>query len=208
MKDIKRFVTYLQTLFHWQKTELMYNNEFQFVIAVLLSAQTTDKQVNRVTQNLFLHIHTPLDVIKHGREWIEKQIASIGLYKRKATHIIELSKKLIETYEGNIPRTIETLTTLPGIGIKSAKVIGCHLFDIPCIPVDTHVHRVSNRIGFVKTKTPEQTDALLETLFSENEKKQLCHAMVLFWRYYCKAKHPRCMECKINDMCDYFHTIF
>ncbi|MFZ2150557.1 MAG: endonuclease III [Candidatus Absconditicoccaceae bacterium] len=218
---------YLKQLFPNPQTELNYSTPFQLMIAVILSAQTTDKQVNKVTEKLFQKIYKPQDIVKLGEKKFTDYIKSIGLYKGKAKNILGLSKimiskEYINTFKNNKSKLVKNifkkygyyisdqiveLKQLPGIGEKTAKVIGHVLYNILVIAVDTHVHRVTNRLGLVKTKTPEQTSKLLEKVIPNIYKDSSHHALVLFGRYYCTARKPKCDECKLNIMCKYYKNL-
>jgi len=186
------------------KTELFYETPFQLMIAVILSAQSTDKQVNRITPTLFKIIREPKDVLNLSQSEIEEYVKYVNYYHNKAKFIKQSGEILEREFSGIIPNTLEELIKLPGVGVKTAKVILSVLYDPSMVAVDTHVHRVSNRIGLVKTKTPEQTDKVLDTVFSMEQKKKAHHAMVLFGRYVCVARKPRCLECAVKNMCDYY----
>lgn len=219
MSKLNKIFSYLNYLFPEPKTELLYNNEFQLMIAVILSAQTTDIQVNKTTNKLFKIIKTPFDITQFWQEKLTKSISSINLYKTKAKHIFLTSnilidkeilnnlsiKKLITYWEKNkkyyIPKTIEDLQKLPGVWEKTAKVISHVLFKTPVIAVDTHVHRISNRLGIVSTKRPEQTSKLLEKRIPKKYKSIAHHSFILFGRYYCTARNPKCETCKLQEIC-------
>ncbi len=186
------------------KTELFYETPFQLMIAVILSAQSTDKQVNRITPALFKIIREPKDILNLMQSEIEEYVKYVNYYRNKAKYIKQSGEVLEKEFLGVIPDTLEKLVKLPGVGIKTAKVILSVLYDAPLVAVDTHVHRISNRIGLVKTKTPEQTDKALDIVFSTEQKKKAHHAMVLFGRYVCVARKPKCPECKLKNICDYY----
>ncbi|MFA5748337.1 MAG: endonuclease III [Candidatus Absconditabacterales bacterium] len=190
----------LKKIYPNPKTELNYQTPFQLIIAVILSAQTTDKQVNKVTKKLFEKIKKPQDVIKMGLENFRKSIKSIGLYNGKAKNIWTLSQIFVKS-DFHIPKEINELKKLPGIGEKTAKVIAHVLFNQKVIAVDTHVHRVVNRIGLVKTKNPNQTSKLLEKIVPNKYKTFAHHALILFGRYHCKARNPLCETCPFRKIC-------
>lgn len=203
--DFKTIFSYLKQLFPNADTELNYETPFQLLVAVILSAQTTDKQVNKVTATLFQMIKQPEDVITLGYFSFEQAIKSIGLYKSKAKNIFETSELLIAK-KGRIPKTEKDLMKLPGVGEKTAKVVLHVLYKKPVIAVDTHVHRICNRLGMVQTKTPLQTSKLLETIIPNKYKQIAHHCMILFWRYYCTARNPKCKECQLQKLCLYFNS--
>jgi len=189
------------------KIELVYTNPFTLVVAVLLSAQATDKLVNRVTHDLFQMIHTPEDVVAMGLNALTEAVRRINYYRNKAKYIFALSQKLIEHHQSIVPNTREALMTLPGIGRKSANVILGALYDKPYIPVDTHVFRVTQRIGICKGKTPEEIEQQLDRLTPDAYKSRIGGWFVLHGRYICKAKNPLCNTCPLKAWCDYYHTV-
>ena len=184
-------------------TELQYTNDYTLLVAIVLSAQATDKGVNKATKALFAKIDTPEKMLKLGEAGLKQYIKTIGLYNSKAKNIIGLSKKLVEEFGGRIPHTREELQTLPGVGRKTANVwLNCALGK-PTIAVDTHVQRVANRIGLCKTKTPEQTEAALEKAIPDQWKQHAHHWLILHGRYVCVARKPKCPECLIRDLCEF-----
>lgn len=202
-KDQIEFVfEYLKTLYPDPKTELDYSTSFQLLVAVVLSAQTTDKQVNKVTKSLFKKIKKPEDVLDIWFEKLKNAISSVNYFNLKSKYIYETSKKLIRIWK--IPNDLVELQKLPGVGIKTAKVILHVLYNMPFIAVDTHVHRVSNRLWLVKTKEPEKTSELLEKIVPDYYKSTAHHSLILFWRYVCKARSPMCDNCWLKSICEYF----
>jgi endonuclease-3 len=208
-KNYKTLFDYISSLFPKLDTELNYETPFQLLMAVMMSAQTTDKQVNKITDQLFKTIKTPYDILHLGQENLEKAINSINYYKMKAKHIYETSKILTEqaqvadsTY--HIPSSEPDLIKLPGVGEKTAKVIQYVLYKKPVIAVDTHVHRVTNRLGIVHTTTPAETSKQLPSKIPEKYKLIAHHAFILFGRYYCKAVKPHCEECELQKICEFY----
>nr|WP_038559004.1 endonuclease III [Neorickettsia helminthoeca] len=185
------------------KIELQYKNKFTLVLAVLLSAQSTDVGVNKATKVLFQIADTPEQYAKMSTEELKEYIKTIGLHNNKARNIIALSKKLIADNQADIPNDFEYLQSLPGIGRKSANVILSTLFGAKRIAVDTHVFRVSNRIGLVETKNVLATEMELLKIVPESFLPQAHHWLVLHGRYICKAKQPKCRVCIINDVCEF-----
>ena len=202
-KDIPYFAETLSNMFPDAKTELYYNNEFQLLIAILMSAQATDKQVNKINRNFFEFLKTPQDGIDLWIEEIIMFIDSITFYNNKSKNIFNTCKILIEKYDSKIPRTIELLTELPWVWIKTAKVFLAVIEDAPYIWVDTHVHRVLNRLWLVKTKTPLETDKKISKWFTKDNHSMLHNTLVLFWRYHCMARKPKCGECPFLEKCSY-----
>lgn len=190
------------------KTELNYTNSFTLLVAVVLSAQSTDKGVNRVTDSLFKIVTTPEDILSLGLEKLESLINTIGLYKTKAKNLVRLSKILVERYNSAIPSTLEDLESLPGVGRKTANVVLNVAFDQETIPVDTHVFRVSNRTGLAKGKTPLEVEEKLKKCIPKPFKKFAHHWLILHGRYICTARKPACERCPINELCAYDQKIF
>ncbi|GHW02901.1 endonuclease III [candidate division SR1 bacterium] len=198
--DYDLIFDYISSLFTNMDTELKRETPFQLLVAVMLSAQSTDKQVNKITDQLFLSIKGPDDVLKMGQEKLEKAISSVNYYRMKAKHIYHTA----EILDGKvIPEDEVELMRLPGVGEKTAKVIQYVLYHQPVIAVDTHVHRVANRLGIVQTKTPLETSKQIEKAVPESWKMVAHHALILFGRYYCKAVKPKCEGCGLREICRY-----
>lgn len=185
------------------RTELEYVNNYTLLVAVVLSAQATDKGVNKATKALFERVHTPQQMLALGIEGLEKYIKSIGLYHSKARNVIGLSQMLIDSHGGEVPRDFDSLIKLPGVGRKTANVILNCAFGESTMAVDTHVQRVSNRIGIVDTKTVEQTEARLVERIPAAYMQHAHHWLILHGRYICKARKPMCDACMIRDICVY-----
>lgn len=197
------FVDYLVELFPEAKCELNFKSTFELLIAVMLSAQCTDKRVNIVTKQLFDTLKTPQDFVDISLEKLEQIIKPCGLYKSKAKHIKECCEVLVKNYNGKIPNQHKQLTELAGVGNKTANVIRAVAFNQNCIAVDTHVLRVSNRLGFTKSSNPDTCEKALVKKF-KTELDKLHYRMVLFGRYYCKARNPECNTCKLKDVCKFY----
>lgn len=185
------------------KTELIYKNSFELLIAVILSAQTTDIQVNRVTKKLFKIAPDPGSLSELSLEKIESLINSIGLYKNKAKNIQHTSKLLITKYNSNVPHSRKELETLPGVGRKTANVILNTIFNQPVIAVDTHIFRLANRINLAKGKTPLEVETKLTRFTPDEFLIDAHHLLILHGRYVCKAQKPDCSSCCIYDFCEY-----
>ena len=203
-KNIDFFANTLNEMFPDAKTELYYKNEFQLLIAILMSAQATDKQVNIINRNFFEFLKKPSDAKKLWLEEITEFINSISFFNNKAKNILKTCEILDKKYNWKIPKTIEELTQLPWVWIKTAKVFLAVTEDAPYIWVDTHVHRVLNRVGFVNTKTPLETDKVISKGFTKKDHSKLHNSLVLFWRYHCTARNPKCKECKLKEICKYY----
>ena len=181
--------------------DLHFSSAFELLIAVLLSAQCTDKAVNKVTEELWKTLHTPQDFIVLGQEALEEAIHSLGFYHAKAKHIIELCNVLVEKHQGTVPGTFEELTALSGVGTKTANVVLNLWFGKPTIPVDTHVFRVAHRTGLSSALTPEAVEQELEALTPAKYARDAHHLLLLHGRYTCKARKPDCNTCPIADLC-------
>lgn len=185
------------------ETELYHENEFQLLIAILMSAQATDKQVNIINRNFFRFLQTPEDGVKLWIEEITDFINSVSFFNNKAKNIFKTCKILIEKHASKPPKTIEELVKLPGVGIKTAKVFLSVTEKAPYLWVDTHVHRVLNRIGIVKTTTPLETDKKAASIFDATDLAPLHNTLVLFGRYHCTARNPKCGVCPMREVCTF-----
>lgn len=184
------------------EAELDYTNSFELTIAVLLSAQTTDIGVNRVTKGLFERFKTPEDYLAVEVEEIEKYIKTIGLYRTKAKNIQKLCRDLIDKYDGQIPGNYDDLITLAGVGRKTANVVLSVAFDTPRIAVDTHVERVSKRLGITRWKdSPLQVEETLMRKIPAERWSKTHHQLIFFGRYHCLARNPKCAECPLLAVC-------
>ncbi|MHA1952984.1 MAG: endonuclease III [Candidatus Heimdallarchaeaceae archaeon] len=182
-----------------------YSSPFQLLVAAILSAQSTDKQVNSVTKDLFLHFPSPPAFASASLEEIEKAIAKVGLYKNKARFIKEMSRKLIDEYNSIIPTSIKELTQLPGIGRKTANVLLNDWFEIhEGIAVDTHVKRLSYRLGWTKNKNPIKIEQDLMQIIPIEKWGRITHLLISHGRAICKAQKPRCLDCFLSEYCPKF----
>ena len=181
--------------------ELDFETPFQLLVAVMLSAQMTDIWVNRATKDLFTKVREPGDMLLLDQDSVTMMIRSVNYYNTKAKHMLKTAHMLHTEYDWVIPDTLEKITKFPGVGIKTGKVVLSHLYNKPYIGVDTHIHRVMNRMGIVKTSTPEQTDRELEQLLTQDQKMNMHHAIVLFGRYICTAKNCKCHETNLREYC-------
>ncbi|WP_294581398.1 endonuclease III [uncultured Thomasclavelia sp.] len=197
-----RVLDYFDELFPDAYCELNHETDFQLLVAVTLSAQTTDKKVNQLTETLFKKYPDVETMAKADISELQQDIKSIGLYRNKAKNLLAMSKALLENFDGKVPSDQKELESLPGVGRKTANVVRSVAFDIPAFAVDTHVERISKRLGFAK-----KDDSVLTV------EKKLCrsiprtrwnkahHQFIFFGRYFCKATNPNCQECKLVDMC-------
>ena len=181
--------------------ELNYGSVFELLVAVILSARCTDKRVNIVIEKLFKRAKTATEMADLPIKELESLIFSCGFYKSKAKNINEMAKKVVEI--GEIPKTVKELTRLPGVGVKTANVVISTAYHEPAIAVDTHVHRVSNRLGIVHTSKVEDTQKGLESSFDKDKWSELHHLLIFQGRYICKSQNPNCDECKLSDICEY-----
>jgi len=185
------------------ETELKYENAYQLVVAVALSAQATDVGVNKATRSLFKRVTRPEEMIELGIEGLTQEIRTIGLFNSKARNVIALSKLLIEEYESEVPCTREDLVRLPGVGRKTANVVLNCWFKQETFAVDTHILRVGNRTGLAKGKTPEKVEEKLEKRVPQPFRLHAHHWLILHGRYTCKARRPECWRCNVSDLCSY-----
>ena len=189
------------------KCELNYNKDYELLIATVLSAQCTDKRVNEVTKDLFSK-YDIYSLSKSNKKDIEKIIYSCGNYIKKTTYIIELSKKLINDYNGIVPNDRDYLESLPGVGRKTTNVVLSNLFDVPTIAVDTHVERVSKRLNLVNDNDSViKVENKLMKKIPKNKWSRFHHQVVLFGRYICKSIKPECDKCLLKDYCKYYKKI-
>lgn len=201
----KNFQNYLRKEYSDIKTVLKYKSQFQLLISIVLSAQTTDENVNKATKGLFREFPNAKLLASARIKKIEKLIFSTGFYKIKSKNIHALSKMLVNDYNSSIPKTIEELVKLPGVGRKTASVYLAETFDQPTIAVDTHVLRVSHRLGLsTKRHDPVQTEKELKLLFPKSFWRYLSMSFVQFGRDICGAKKPLCNVCKFNNSCKYY----
>jgi len=185
------------------RTELVYASPFELLVAVVLSAQATDKSVNLATAGLFRVARTPAAMLKLGRRGLERHIKRIGLYRTKAKNILATCKLLLERHGGEVPRSREELQALPGVGRKTANVILNTAFGEPTIAVDTHIFRVSNRTGIAPGKDVTAVEEKLLKVVPDEFKRDAHHWLILHGRYTCIARKPGCPECLIRDLCEY-----
>lgn len=204
LKKCEKIVNYLDFLYEKPICELNFNNNLQLLIAVILSAQCTDKRVNIVTEKLFEKCKNVDDYISLGQENLEKMIYSCGFYKNKSKNIINACKDIKERFNGEVPRDFDDLVSLSGVGRKTANVILSVAFDEDAIAVDTHVFRLSHRLGLSSANTPTKVEMDLRKKFDKHLWKKLHYQLVLFGRYKCKARNPICEECKLKDICNYY----
>ena len=202
--NIEPLLDYLDEILPTAKCELFYSKDYELVIAVMLSAQTTDKSVNAVTPILFNKYPTLAALYDAPLEDIEEIIKPIGLYKNKAKNLKGIVKDLVDRFNSVVPSDKEQLMTLPGVGNKTAGVIRAEVFRIPDLPVDTHILRISKRLNLAKKDDePIDVERKLKKIIPEERWIKSHHQLIHFGRYYCMARSPKCENCKIGDMCIY-----
>ncbi len=201
----KAFVEYFSTHSPDAKTELNYNNPFELLIAVILSAQCTDKRINQITPALFTRYPTPESLAESSVEEVFTYIRSVSYPNNKAKHLVGMAQKLLSEFQGIVPEKIEDLVKLPGVGRKTANVISSVVYDNPAMAVDTHVFRVSNRLGLTtRATTPLAVEKQLVKYLPQDTIKIAHHWLILHGRYVCLARKPKCEECAITYFCKYF----
>jgi endonuclease-3 len=184
-------------------TELAYRTPFELLVAVILSAQATDKGVNKATARLFSVANTPEAILELGEEGLKRHIQTIGLYNSKARNILQACRMLVEQHGGQVPETRAELEALPGVGRKTANVILNTAFGQPTIAVDTHIFRVSNRTGLAPGRNVREVEDRLSRFVPREYRQDAHHWLILHGRYVCTARRPRCGECVIYDLCEF-----
>lgn len=201
----QQFIEYFTANMPEAKTELHYTNAFELTVAVILSAQCTDKRVNIITKKLFQEMPTAAVMAAASVDAIFALIKSCSYPRNKAKHLSGMAKMLLDDFDAEIPANLEDLQKLPGVGRKTANVVGSVYFDIPAMPVDTHVFRVAKRIGLTtNAKNPLQAELQLLKLFPKDKLNIAHHWLILHGRYLCKARRPECERCGITSICKYF----
>lgn len=202
--QVTEFFSILESLNPNPKTELEYKNAFTLTVAVVLSAQATDKSVNHATKDLFALYDKPEEFLKLGEDGLKQYIKSIGLFNSKARNIIKMCEILVRDHKGEVPSTREELEALPGVGRKTANVILNVYFDQNTMAVDTHIFRVANRTGLARGKTPLEVERVLLKVIPERWLRNAHHWLILHGRYICMARKPRCVDCPVSHLCDFF----
>lgn len=204
-----RCIEYFRKAIPQARTELVYSSEYELLVAVMLSAQCTDKRVNQITPELFRHYPTVRDLALAEPEEIFQYINSVSYPNSKASHLSGMARQVVSRFNGEIPRTISELTSLPGVGRKTANVMEAVAFGGQAMPVDTHVFRVSHRIGLVPASctTPLSVEKELTKRFPEDLLSTAHHWLILHGRYTCTARNPKCTSCGLSDICSY-HTSY
>lgn len=200
--DIDPFFATLKAANPRPETELVYSSVFELLIAVLLSAQATDRSVNQATRSLFALAPTPQAMLSLGAEGVVRHIRTIGLYRTKARHVIETCRRLMDQHAGAVPRSLDDLQALPGVGRKTANVVLNCAFGEPTMPVDTHIFRVANRTGLAPGRTPRDVEKGLLRRVPALYRGHAHHWLILHGRYVCKARSPECASCSVSPWCD------
>ena len=200
-KEVNEIIERLEKMHPEAHCELNFDTPFEALVAIILSAQCTDKRVNLVTEDLYKKYNTPQQFASLDIKELEELIKPCGFYKNKAKNIKECARQIIEDFNGVVPQTMEDLTKLAGVGRKTANVMLAEIYKQDAIAVDTHVKRVSNRIGFVKSDDPYDVEMALKKIFPKDKWSRMHHLLIFLGRYTCKAIKPNCKECLLNDIC-------
>ena len=206
-KKTKEILELLKKEYPDAKCELEYETPFQLLVATILSAQTTDKKVNQVTESLFKDYPDVDSFLKITKEELEERIKQIGLYRNKAKNLLLMVRQLKDNYNGEVPRTMEGITSLAGAGRKTANVVLSNAFDVPSIAVDTHVFRVSNRIGLANSDNVLEVEKQLQKKLPKKEWTLAHHLLIFHGRRCCTARKPECERCILNTLCKYYKSI-
>ncbi len=204
LNESAKLISLIDKIYQSPKCELEFSSNYELLVAVILSAQCTDKRVNLVTKELFKEYNTPAKMLKLSQEELEQKIRSCGFFHNKAKHILDCSKDLVEKYNGEVPSKKEDLKSLAGVGEKTANVVLSMAFEIPAIAVDTHVFRVSNRLGLANSDNVQKTQKDLEMVLPKNKWIKFHYALVLHGRYVCKSQRPNCQNCELSSYCKYY----
>jgi len=202
----KKIISTLDTLYDNEGTFLNYSTPYELFIAVILSAQCTDKRVNEVTKHLFKTANTPEQILNLGCERLKSLIKSCGLYKTKAKNIIAATKIICEKYDGKIPNNFDDLISLPGVGRKTANVLLANIYKQDAIAVDTHVYRVANRTGLATGKNAETVEESLKRVIDKSMWSDMHCKLIMHGRTVCTARNPKCQSCAINTCCRHFNN--
>jgi endonuclease III len=202
-QDIFEFYTRLAEANPDPQTELAYGNVYQLLVAVVMSAQSTDVGVNKATRLLFAEVETPAQMVALGEETLKKQIKTIGLFNSKAKNVIALSELLIRDHDGEVPADRDALEALPGVGRKTANVVMNTAFGAETFAIDTHIFRVGNRTGLAKGKNPLAVEKALDKRTPSPFRLGAHHWLILHGRYVCKARTPECWRCPVSDLCSF-----
>jgi len=204
-REINEVLNILEQTYPKAHCELEYRTPFQLLVATMLSAQSTDKTVNKVTEKLFVEYPTVHDFLRLGQGELEQEIKQIGLYRNKAKNILAMCKELVNRFGGEVPSNLDDLMSLPGVGRKTANVVLSNAFGIPAIAVDTHVFRVSNRIGLAAARDVEETERQLMGNIPKDKWSAAHHWLIWHGRRICDARKPKCEMCPVSLHCRYYN---
>lgn len=205
-KNVLEIINKVDELYNDPKCELNFSSNYELLVAVILSAQCTDKRVNLVTNELFKNYNTPMKMITLSQVELEEKIRPCGFFHNKAKHILAATKEIIEKFNGLIPESKEDLKNLAGVGEKTANVVLATAYGVPAIAVDTHVFRVSNRLGLAFSKTVLGTQRDLERNIPKDKWIKFHYALVLHGRYICKSQRPQCEKCELKELCKFYKS--
>lgn len=200
----KRVLGELERLYPDARPALHYSGAYELLVAVILSAQCTDERVNKVTAELFKEHNTPVTMLALSQDELEKYIFSCGFYRNKAAHILSASRDIVEKFGGEVPSTLEELKTLAGVGQKTANVVYSVAFGGDAIAVDTHVFRVSNRLGLACADTPQKTEEQLKSAIPQRDWSKAHHWLIYHGRRVCHSQRPDCVNCTLKEFCDFY----
>lgn len=203
-KRTKIILDTLEEMYPDARCELNYETPFQLLVATILSAQTTDKKVNKVTETLFKDYPSLVEFLTISNDELEERIKEIGLYRNKSKNIILMCNQLIQKFNGEVPNTMEELITLAGVGRKTANVVLSNAFNVPSIAVDTHVFRVSNRLGLASSDNVLEVEMQLRKEIIKSRWSKTHHLLIFHGRYCCTAQRPKCAECRLKEYCMYY----
>lgn len=206
MDRVNEIIKTLDTMFPNAECELVHNNGFELLVAVMLSAQTTDQSVNKLTKTLFKKYQSPQDFIEADLSTLMNDLKQIGLYRNKAKNLKKMSLKLLEEYDGIVPSSQKDLESLPGVGRKTANVVLSVWYDVPRIAVDTHVNRVAKRLKLAyNNDSVKKVEEKLMRKLPKNRWSDMHHKMIFFGRYHCMSRNPKCDGCPLKHLCRYPH---
>lgn len=207
MNKYKKIIDTLKIMYPDARCELIHENPYELLIATILSAQSTDKRVNMTTKELFKVANTPQKMVELGEEKLKEYIRSIGFYNTKSKNIISASRDIITKFNSKVPETMEELTSLAGVGRKTANVVMSNCFGVPAIAVDTHVFRLAHRLGFSNDDNILQVEYDLQKKIAKKDWTLAHHMLIFHGRYTCKAKRPMCSVCDLRNYCNYYKDL-
>ena len=207
MNKYKAIIEILKEMYPDATCELNHNTHYELLVETILSAQSTDKRVNIVTKDLFKVADTPEKMVKLGEEKLKEYIRTIGFFNTKSKNLISMSRDLIQKYNSEVPKTMEELTSLAGVGRKTANVVMSNCFKVPAIAVDTHVFRLAHRLGFSGEEDVYKVELDLQKKIAKKDWTLAHHMLIFHGRYTCKAKNPLCEKCNLKEYCLYYKNI-